>query len=221
MKKFSKIFGVIGCMVILSIAGIFGVNSYVKSFTKDKIIRNSDYSRLNDIDCIVVLGAGLFGDRPSPMLEDRLNRAIELYKSGVSKKIIMTGDHGRKDYDEVNAMKNFAIRKGVPSEDIFMDHAGFSSYDSMYRAKEIFLAKRIVVVTQDYHLYRSLYIADRLGICAYGVPAKHVDYAGNMNREVREIIARDKDFVKCIFKPKPQFLGDKIPVSGNGNITNG
>ena len=101
-----------------------------------------------------------------------------------------------------------------------MDHAGFSSYESIYRAKEIFEAKKIVIVTQKYHLYRSLYIANKLGIEAYGVSADLRKYIGQSYREVREILARDKDFVKCIFKPKSTYMGEVIPVNGDGDITN-
>ena len=154
------------------------------------------------------------------MLEDRLLEGIKLYQNNVSDKIIMSGDHGRKAYDEVNIMKKFAIEKGIPSEDIFMDHAGFSTYESIYRAKEILQAKKIVIVTQKYHLYRALYIANKLGLEAYGVGADPRQYTGATNREIREILARDKDFIKCIFKPKPKYLGDIIPVSGNGDVTN-
>lgn len=154
------------------------------------------------------------------MLEDRLLQGIELYKKGVAPKIIMSGDHGREEYDEVNVMKQFAIDKGVPSEDIFMDHAGFSTYESMYRARDIFECKKIVVVTQKYHLYRSLHIGKKLGIECYGVGADPRKYVGQITREIREMLARDKDFVKCIFKAKPTYLGESIPVSGNGDITN-
>lgn len=132
----------------------------------------------------------------------------------------MSGDHGREDYDEVNLMKNYAIEKGTPSEDIFMDHAGFSTYETMYRAKEIFKAKKVVIVTQNYHMYRALYDAKKLGLDAYGVCSDPRQYVGATYREIREILARDKDFVKCIFKPKPTYLGDEVPVSGNGDITN-
>ena len=117
-------------------------------------------------------------------------------------------------------MKEFAINEGVPSEDVFMDHAGFSTYDSIYRAKEIFKAKNIIIVTQEYHLYRALYIAESLGLNAYGVSADSRKYAGQTSRELREILARDKDFVKSIFKPKSTYLGEEIPVSGNGDVTN-
>lgn len=220
MKKITKIGVIFIIIVILIILIILGINLYVKNSTKKQIVDNNDYSNLNDIDCIIVLGAGIWRDKPSPMLEDRLLQAIELYKNNVSSKIIMSGDHGKQDYDEVNTMKDFAIEKGVPSENVFMDHAGFSSYESIYRAKEIFGAKKIVIVTQKYHLYRALYIANKLGIEAYGVGADPRQYVGATYRELREILARNKDFIKCIFKPKPTYLGDTIPVSGNGDITN-
>ena len=132
----------------------------------------------------------------------------------------MSGDHGRVEYDEVNAMKQFAIDAGIPSENVFMDHAGFSTYETMYRAKEIFDADKIIVVTQEYHLYRALYIAEKLGLEAYGVPSDYVAYSGQNVRDIREILARNKDFFKCILKPEPTFLGDVIPVSGNGDLTN-
>lgn len=220
MKKIAK-YGVI-CLIIIIVLMliILGINLYVKLSTKNQIIENNDYSNLKDIDCIVVLGAGIWGDKPSPMLEDRLLQAIALYNNNVSSKIIMSGDHGKEDYDEVNTMKKFAVEKGIPPEDIFMDHAGFSSYDSIYRAKEIFETKKIVIVTQEYHLYRALYIANRLGLEAYGVGADPRQYVGATYREAREILARNKDFVKCIFKPEPKYLGETIPVNGNGNVTN-
>lgn len=216
----SKIIKYVVIVVIILIIIIFAINFYVKTSTEKQIITNKNSSNLKDIDCIIVLGAGIWGDKPSPMLEDRLLEAISLYKNGVSQKIIMSGDHGRKEYDEVNTMKNFAIEKGVPSEDIFMDHAGFSSYDSVYRAKEIFKAEKVIIVTQKYHLYRALYIANQLGIEAYGVGADPRKYVGATYREFREILARNKDCIKCIFKPNPKYLGDSIPVSGNGDLTN-
>lgn len=217
MKKVIRIMIII--LVILIVA-ILGINFFIKSSTKKQILTEKQASNLEDIDCILVLGAGIWGNRPSHMLEDRLLTAISLYKNNVSAKIIMSGDHGREEYDEVNIMKDFAIEKGIPSENIFMDHAGFSSYESIYRAKEIFQAKKIIIVTQEYHLYRSLHIANQLGIEAYGVGADPRKYAGQTYRELREILARNKDFVKCIFKPKPTYLGETIPVSGSGDVTN-
>ena len=208
-------------IIILLVILVFGINFYVKASTKKQIIDNeSELSNLSDVDCILILGAGVRNNEPSPMLEDRLLKGIELYNKNISSKIIMSGDHGREEYDEVNIMKDFAIGKGVKSEDIFMDHAGFSTYESIYRAKEIFEAKKIIIVTQSYHLYRALYIANSLGIEAYGVSADLRTYTNQLSCEIREIIARDKDFIKCIYKPKPTYLGETIPVSGNGDITN-
>lgn len=221
MKKKLKKIIIIFLIVIITVAIIvLGINAYVKGSTKNQIIRNNDYSNLQDIDCIVVLGAGVWGENPSPMLEDRLLEGIKLYENNVAPKIIMTGDHGREEYDEVNVMKKFAMDKGVPSGDIFMDHAGFSTYESLYRAKEIFEADKVVIVTQEYHLYRALHIANELGIEAYGVASDPRQYVGAAYREIREVLARNKDFVQCVFKPEPTYLGEVIPVFGNGNVTN-
>ena len=217
MKKIIKI------LVITAIIGIvlvFSINFYVVGTTKDKMIKDNNYSTLKDVDCIVILGAGIWGDKPSPMLQDRLEEGIKLYNEGIAPKIIMSGDHGREGYDEVNIMKEYAVNKGIPSEDVFMDHAGFSTYESIYRAKEIFNADNIVIVTQEYHLYRALYIADKLDVDAYGVNSDPRKYSGQAFREVREILARNKDFINCIIKPQPTYLGETIPVSGDGDITN-
>ncbi len=207
-------------LILIFVVSVLAINFFVKIVTKNRILKKEEYSKLENIDCIIVLGAGIWGDKPSPMLEDRLKEAISLYNQNVSSKIIMSGDHGKEDYDEVNIMKEYAIEQGVASEDIFMDHAGFSTYESMYRAKEVFEANKIVIVTQKYHLYRALYIAKQLGIEAYGVNSNPRKYVGATYREAREIIARDKDFIKCIFKPQPKYLGETIPVNGDGNITN-
>ena len=211
MKRLIK-WGIL--MVLILTIIIFGINFYVKIST-NKLIINSDSKKLDKADCVLVLGAGIWNDEPSPMLKDRLDVAINLYNDKKVSKIIMSGDHTK-----VNVMKKYAIDRGVKSEDIFMDHAGISTYDSIYRAKNIFKANKIIIVTQKYHLYRSLYIAKCLNIDAYGVQATPKKYSGDFAREVREILARDKDFFKSIFKPKSKYLGSAIPVNGNGDETN-
>lgn len=209
-------------LILCALIGIMmlSINFYVVNKTKSKIVTEKQAKELENVDCILVLGAGIWGDKPSPMLEDRLLQGITLYNNQTSSKIIMSGDHRKEEYDEVNVMKDFAIEKGVKSEDIFMDHAGFSTYDSVYRAKEIFKAQKIIIVTQKYHLHRALYVAEKLGIEAYGVASDPREYRGQVVRELREVLARDKDFFKCIIKPEPTYLGDTIPVSGNGDATN-
>lgn len=216
-----SIFIVFACLVIVGIAMMLGVNAYVKHVGRKNLITPDAAKALKDVDCIVVLGCQVKSDgTPSDMLSDRLTRGISLYAQGSAPKMIMSGDHGQTTYDEVNTMKQVAIDAGVPSSDIFMDHAGFSTYESLYRAKEIFEADKLIIVTQEYHLYRALYIAEKLGIKAYGVDADYHTYWGQANREAREILARCKDFAKTIYKPEPTFLGETIPVSGDGDITN-
>ena len=173
-------------------------------------------------DCILVLGCGVRPDgEPSLMLRDRLDMGLQLYEAGAAPKLLMSGDHSRTDYDEVNTMKDYVMDRGVPSSDVFMDHAGFSTYESMYRARDVFCAERIVIVSQSYHLYRAVYDARALGLDAWGVAAEDVAYSGQLLRDLREILARDKDFFYCLLQPDPTFLGDPIPVSGDGNRSNG
>lgn len=217
MKKSLKITVI---LIVLIVITFLSINLFVILSTKNQLINENEARSLSDIDCIIVLGAGIRGNKPSPMLEDRLLKGIELYNNNVSSKIIMSGDHGSNEHDEVNIMKKYAIENGVPSEYIFMDHAGFSTYDSIYRAKNIFEAKKVVIITQKYHMYRALYIANKLGIEAYGVGSDQRKYVGATYREIRELLARNKDFIKCIFKPESTYLGEAIPVSGNGDLTN-
>lgn len=204
----------------LGLCSVFGISGFVKACSEDNILTPKQASELNDVDCIIVLGCRVNDETPSPMLSDRLTVGVELYNDGVAPKILMSGDHGQTDYDEVNAMKQFAIDLNVPSEDVFMDHAGFSTYESMYRAKEIFKAEKVVIVTQEYHLYRSIYIAEQLGLEAYGVASDLQNYTKQPYYDFREVLARDKDFVQSVFKPEPTYLGNAVPISGNGDVTN-
>ena len=209
------------CLALVGGITVLGINGYVKSSTSDQIITPEEAAELTDIDCILVLGCYVHDSgRPSDMLADRLRRGIELYQSGVAPKLLMSGDHGQKDYNEVKAMKLEAMEEGIPSEDIFMDHAGFSTYESIFRARDVFAADKIIIVTQEYHLYRALHVANALGVEAYGVAADYHTYVGQAYREMREILARNKDYATSILKPNPTYLGEVIPVSGDGNLTN-
>lgn len=171
-------------------------------------------------DCIIVLGAQVKPDgTPSMMLADRLDTAIKLYKEGVAPKLLLSGDDGQVEYNEVKSMLEYSKAQGIPEKDIFLDHAGFSTYESLYRAQYIFGVKSAIVVTQKYHEYRALYIGQRLGIDVKGVSAVDVQYYNQFFRDVREVLARDKDFFMCIVKPDPTYLGDKIDISGDGRVT--
>ena len=218
MKILKKIIIAVICIGIICSAAVLGINFYVVK-SSEKYILDMDNAG-ESYDCVLVLGCGVWGDTPSHMLEDRLLVGIELCKNGASEKLLMSGDHGRDEYDEVNVMKKFATDRGLASEDVFMDHAGFSTYESMYRARDIFKAKKVLIVTQEYHLYRAIFIARRLGLEAYGVTSDLRDYGGQIFRDIREILARNKDLIYTIVQPEPTYLGEAIPVQGNGNATN-
>lgn len=212
------------CLIIFVCLGIFIpniINFVVVNRSDYKILNYDDAIKLEDVDAIIVLGCKVNGDDPSMMLKFRLDKGIELYKD-MNTKLLLSGDHGQKEYDEVNAMRNYVLEQDIDTHNVFLDHAGFSTYDSMYRAKEVFGIKKVVVVTQRYHLYRSLYIANELGIEAYGVSADDIPYPMiNKKNEIREFLARNKDFVKVMFKPSSKYVGDPIDISGDGNLTLG
>ncbi|MBQ0078475.1 MAG: YdcF family protein [Eubacterium sp.] len=190
------------------------LNDYDDMFSQEEI---QEMKSMNP-QCIIVLGASVKADgTPSPMLRQRLLGALQLYEAGVAPKILMTGDAGQEEYNEVKAMLAFVRYFGVPKEDVFCDYAGFSTYDSAYRAREVFQVDRAVVVTQEYHLYRALYGCQQMGIDAVGVATDQKHYVGQFGRDTREVLARFKDYVKWIKKPEPKYLGDPIPITGSGD----
>ena len=165
----------------------------------------------------LVLGARVHENgRLSDMFRDRVDTAIDLYESGKVQKILVSGDHGTEEYDEVNAAKDYLISRGVEGKDIFLDHAGFDTYDSVYRAREIFQVESMIIVTQEYHLPRALYIADKLEVDSAGVRADLHTYGGQEGRDFREKFAVVKAWIDVTFGSEPRFLGESIPISGDG-----
>ena len=198
MKKIFK-YILIFLIVIILVPVI--INFYVILSTKNRIV-SGDSELLTDIDYMVILGAGIRRGKPSPMLEDRLKTGISLYNNDISNKILITGDHMNDDYDEVTVMKNYLLEHGIPEEDIITDNYGISTYDSIYRVKNVYKSNKVVIVSQRYHLYRALFLSDNLDLESYGVEADLRYYYGQWYREIREILARNKDFIKGIIKPK-------------------
>lgn len=208
----------IGLTVVLG-SGFLSINKYVESMGTQYIYSADDVPAA---DTVLILGAYVLPDGTlSTMLKDRVMTGYELYSNGKAPKIIVSGDHGRQEYDEVNTMKDFIKNEGVNGQDIFMDHAGFSTYESLYRARDIFQVKEVIIVTQRYHLMRAVFIARELGLQAYGVASDRHDYGPVMTSyEIREMAARNKDFLMARYiKPQPTFLGEAIPVFGDGGAT--
>lgn len=207
--------------VVVAIVAVFAVTNVVTIAGSKGSIVTSEEANIQSADAIVVLGASVFADgTPSGILQDRLDDGIALYFAGVAPKLIMSGDNGTASYNEVRVMKQYAIAQGVPSEDIFCDHAGFSTYESMYRAKYVFGCERIVVATQTYHLYRALWSAKCLGMQAVGVPSDYHEYQKQLQYDVREIPARTKDFFKALLRVPSTYVGDPISLSQDGDVTN-
>lgn len=205
---------------IVAVALVFvGTNAAAIIATKDDIV-DLQAASLFDADAIIVLGASVHSDgTPSGILRDRLDDGIALYFAGAAPKIIMSGDNGTESYNECWAMKQYAVSQGVPSEDVFCDHAGFSTYETMYRARHVFGAERVVVATQTYHLYRALFDAQGVGMQAVGVPSDYGEYLNQSWYDLREVFARAKDFFQVLFKTPPTFTGDPISLDQSGDVT--
>lgn len=222
MKAVKK--GIRYCIIagLAGIAVLLAINGFVVLSAEKQIVTIEELQESGaQADAVVILGAQVRPDgTPSKMLKERLDTGISAYEAGLAERIIVSGDHGQDNYDEVNAMKDYAVDRGVPSEHIFMDHAGFSTYESMYRAKAVFQAENIIVITQKYHLYRAVYDAEAMGLQVKGIACDTAVYAGDKYRKLREAAARVKDVGFSIFKPSPACLGEVIPVSGDGNVTN-
>ena len=214
MKKFKIILGIIGIILLIGIL----INVYIESVTKKHI-----YSDINNVPKSytgLVLGA-FVSERgtPSYVLRQRLDKAVELYKAGKIERILVSGDHGKKNYDEVNGMKEYLLKNGIPLKDIFLDHAGFDTYSSMVRAKEIFEVDSVIIITQKFHLPRSVYIARKKGLNAHGVVANTDNKYENLYNKGRDKISRVKAFFDVALGRKPKYLGEKIPIKGNNQKT--
>ena len=205
---------------IVGMLAAFSLSSLVKSQSAPRFLTVETAKEIENVDCILVLGCGVRADgTPSAMLQDRLDVGIALYQAGVSDKLLMSGDHGRNGYDEVSAMKIYAMKQGVPSEDIFLDHEGYSTFESIYRAKEKFGAKKIVIITQEYHLHRALHIARELGLEAVGVSADLRNYRGQTRYDAREVLARFKDLFVAAKGEYEGDVGEAVDLKGNGDQT--
>lgn len=207
-------------VVVAAVVLVFvGTNAAAILSSRDDIVDAQEAASF-DADAIIVLGASVLPDgTPSSILRDRLDDGIALYFAGAAPKLIMSGDNGTESYNECWAMKRYAIAQGVPSEDIFCDHAGFSTYETMYRARHVFGAERVVIATQTYHLYRAIYDAQGVGMEAIGVPSDYGDYANQLWYDVREIFARTKDFFQVLFKVESTYVGDPISLDQSGDVT--
>jgi SanA protein len=205
---------------------LLGLGSLLINLGMIKTTEKYVYTAIDDIPgktTVLVLGSQTRGTRLSRVLEDRVIGGIALIERGTGRKLLLSGDHGDRYYDEVNAMRLYVLANagGIAEEDIFMDHAGFNTYDSMYRARDVFEVKDLVIVTQDFHVSRAVYIARNLGLdaVAYAQSQEKFAFSTRFRWEIREYLARLKAFVYILLKPGPRYLGERIPITGDGRKT--
>jgi SanA protein len=205
-----KLLIIIISLIIFSI--LFTIYTNV-TIAKYKKLTTNNIESLTSQKAGLLLGSARYLNNGygNPYFFNRIEAAVELYKSGKIKYIIVSGDNSRKDYDEPSNMKEELIKRGVPEDVIFLDYAGFRTLDSVVRAKEIFGQDSLIVISQKFHNERAVFIAEKNGIKAYGYNAKdivHKDY----KTKIREILARNKVFIDLLFNVEPKFYGEKINI---------
>ena len=214
MKKYLKI---ALYLAIIGLVAIISVNYYVKSSTKKNIYYSIKKFPKNDVG--IIFGAGINGDQPSKYLKDRLDAGIALYKANRINKILLSGDNGRDEYDELTVMKNYCFNHGVDTTKIFIDYAGFDTYSTVYRAKHIFNIKKATLISQEYHLNRAIYIGQKLGIKSVGYSANNGEYLGYKYVTFREYGSIFKSFFDVLRNREPRFLGNPIDINGVSNYS--
>jgi len=214
LKKYFKIFLY---LAILGLVAIVAVNYYVKSSTKKNIYYSIKRFPKNDVG--IIFGAGINGNQPSKYLKDRLDAGIMLWKAKRINKILLSGDNGREEYDELTVMKNYCFNHGVDTTKIFIDYAGFDTYSTMYRAKHIFKIKKATLISQEYHLNRAIYIGNKLGIKSVGYSANKGEYLGYNYVCFREYGSIFKSFFDVLRNRQPRFLGGEININGESNYS--
>lgn len=214
MKKYFKI---ALYLLVIGLIAVVSVNYYVKSSTKKNIYYSIKKFPKNDVG--IIFGAGINGNQPSKYLKDRLDAGIMLWKAKRINKILLSGDNGREEYDELTVMKNYCFNHGVDTTKIFIDYAGFDTYSTMYRAKHIFKIKRATLISQEYHLNRAIYIGNKLGIKSVGYSANQGEYLGYNYVSFREYGSVFKSFFDVLRNREPRFLGGEININGESNYS--
>lgn len=213
-KKLRKIF------LRASLAGIVSAGAilwYVKSSSNTAIFK--DINAVPSKYVAIVFGAGIRKDgTPSKYLKDRLDAGIDLYNNKKVKRILLSGDNGSKRYDELEVMKNYCLKAGIPASDIFVDYAGFDTYSTVYRAKDLFKVNEAIMVTQQYHLERAIFLGKKMGIASVGYAADNGSYQRAKKNEIREQLALVKSFVDVSRNRKPKYYGGNIDIKGESNF---
>lgn len=213
----------LGALIVVVVVVVAVANIATVATTRAQVRTVDAFARevqQQPVDAVVVLGASVYPDgTPSDMLADRLEVAVDLYQAGAAKAIIVSGDNRSSHYNESDAMKAYCVALGVPSQDVFVDHGGVGTYESMYRARHLFGAQRIVVVTQAYHLYRAMFAADCLGMQAWGVPCDKGAYDNQRAYSIREVLARTKDFYAALLRLPVDTAGEAVSLNDSGDLT--
>jgi SanA protein len=218
MEKIKKLFKIGFWCAMLTLFAVLGVNIAVKYYANRYCYLHP--KNLPDSPVAIVFGAGLYrNNQPSNYLKDRLDKGIELYEMGKVKKLLLSGDNGRDEYDEITVMKEYCTQHNVDSADIYLDYAGFDTYSTIYRAKTIFKIDSAVLISQNYHLDRAIMLGRQKGLTVFGAIADKQKYGSLRRNKAREYLAVIKSIIDLKRNRKPRFLGETVDIRGISNYT--
>ena len=200
--------------------GVFGVffavwsRWYISKKAAPKIYSKISKIPYNDVGLLLGTVKNLYNGTPNPYFKNRIGTAAELYHAGKVKHLLLSGDNSRKGYNEPEDMKNALMELGVPDTAMTLDFAGFRTFDSMIRGKEVFQLEKFTVISQKFHNQRALFICNHLGIDAVAINVKEVIRYRSYKVELREYAARAKAILDLyVLRTKPKFLGEKITIT--------
>jgi SanA protein len=199
-------------LIVSSLISILWANSTINKQTENKIYSETDSIPENNVGLLLGTSKFLKSGSSNQYFANRISATVQLYKAGKIRNIVISGDNSKKDYNEPEDMKNELIKHGIPENRIYLDFAGFRTYDSVFRMKEIFGQDSFTVISQEFHNQRAVYIANSLKLNAIGFNAKDVNAYNGFKTKIREKFARVKVFIDLIFDKKPKFLGEKIEI---------
>ncbi len=199
-------------LFVFSLISILWANSTINKQTENKIYTETDSIPENNVGLLLGTSKFLRNGNSNQYFENRISATVQLYKTGKIKNIVISGDNSRKDYNEPEDMKNELIKRGIPENRIYLDFAGFRTYDSVFRMKEIYGQNSFTIISQEFHNQRAVYIANSLNLNAIGFNAKDVNAYNGFKTKIREKFARVKVFIDLFFDKKPKFLGEKIEI---------
>lgn len=199
-------------LLLAAVAALYFCNRAVEAAAAGRLYSDVDAIPARKVGLLLGTSKQVPGGWENLYYKYRIEAAANLLRAGKIRYLVISGDNGRADYNEPELMRADLIAAGIDSSRLFLDYAGFRTFDSMLRLRAVFGQDSVTVISQPFHNERALYIAQRAGIAAIGYNARDVDAGRGLRVQARERLARVKLFLDFLLGTKPKYLGPKVPL---------